>query len=79
VRVQVGALPTQDAAAREAERLRRSYGNVFGRVGITVVRGESGGSPIYRIQAGPVRDRAAADELCSQLRQHHVGCIIVAR
>jgi hypothetical protein len=79
VRVQVGALATQDAAAREAERLRRSYGSVFGRVGITVVRGESGGSPIYRIQAGPVRDRAAADELCSQLRQHHVGCIIVAR
>jgi hypothetical protein len=79
VRVQVGALGTQEAAAREAERLRRSYGNVFGRVGITVVRGESGGSPIYRIQAGPVRDRAAADELCNALHQHHVGCIIVSR
>jgi cell division septation protein DedD len=79
VRVQVGALPSQEAAAREVERLRRSYGNVFGRVGITVVRGESGGTPIYRIQAGPVRDRAAADELCNALRQHRVGCIIVAR
>lgn len=79
VRIQIGALPTQEAAAREAERLRRSYGNIFGRVGITVVRGESAGNPIYRVQAGPVRDRAAADELCNALRQHRVGCIIVAR
>jgi hypothetical protein len=79
VRIQVGALPSQEAAAREAERLRRSYGSVFGRVGITVVPGESAGNPIYRIQAGPLRDRAAADELCSALRQHRVGCIIVGR
>jgi hypothetical protein len=79
VRIQVGALPTQELAAREAERLRRRYGEIFGRIGITVVRGESGGNAIYRVQAGPVRDRAAADELCSALRQHRVGCIIVAR
>lgn len=76
-RVQLGALPNQEAAAREAERLRRSYGEVLGRIGISVVPGEARGSPIYRIQSSPLRDQAAADELCGVLRQRRVECIIV--
>lgn len=76
-RLQLGALPSQEAAAREVERLRRTYGDIIGRVGISVVAGEARGNPIYRIQSAPLRDQGAADELCGALRQRRVECIIV--
>ncbi len=33
----------------------------------------------FRVQAGPLRDRAAAQALCEKLSAQKQGCIVVAR
>lgn len=76
-RVQLAALPTEERANQELERIRRSGREVLGGTALRVVRGEgTNGAPIYRVVGGPVRDRAAAASLCERLRERRVSCVI---
>ena len=31
----------------------------------------------YRVQAGPVKDKAAANRICDSLKQKKVGCLVI--
>ncbi len=61
--LQVASLTVEAKANALREQLRKAGYPVF------IERGKSGDSVIYRVKAGPVTSRAAADELKMQVKQ----------
>lgn len=77
-RLQLGAVRTPEGAKSEWERLHRLHGDILGTLNFTAVRADLGDRGIfYRIQAGPIRDAAKAEQDCSALKRRGVGCILV--
>lgn len=77
-RIQLAALRSADDAAREWERMQRGNTDLLGDLRADIVRADLGErGTYYRIQAGPIADKAAADQLCDKLKQRKLGCIIV--
>ena len=76
-RLQVGSVRSEDAARQEWERIKRKNSDILGSLSATPVRADLGDKGVYyRIQTAPVADPAAAERLCSQLKQRNIGCII---
>jgi hypothetical protein len=76
-RLQLGSVRSEDAARQEWERIRRKNADLLGSLSATPIRADLGDKGIYyRIQTGPVSDPAAAERICSELRQRSIGCII---
>ncbi|MDX1485108.1 MAG: SPOR domain-containing protein [Alphaproteobacteria bacterium] len=77
-RIQLSAFKNEDRAKSEAAHLGRIYGPVLGDLRITVARAELGKKGVYyRIQAGPLDDRQAANVLCRKLRGLRQPCMVV--
>jgi hypothetical protein len=78
IEVRLASVRTPDAARLEWARLKLENPDLLGRLHAFAVRGQQGDhATIYRIEAGPFADAAAAAHLCDQLRQRHRGCIVV--
>lgn len=78
MRVQLASMGSQDAANAEIQRLRRGQPELLRDLNMVVVRTDLGTrGTFYRVQAGPLRDRAAADQLCAALQQRRLGCQVV--
>jgi cell division septation protein DedD len=78
LRVQLGAVRSEGEARGEWERLKRNNADLLGKLFGVAVRADLGDRGVYyRIQAGPVASAAAADHICSELRQRRLPCIIV--
>jgi len=76
-RLQLGSLRSEDAARQEWERIKRKNSDLLGSLSATPVRADLGDKGIYyRIETGPVVDPAAAERICSELKQRSIGCII---
>jgi hypothetical protein len=68
---------SEDAAREEWERIKRKNTDLLGTLSATPIRADLGDKGIYyRIQTGPVADQAAAERICSELKQRSIGCII---
>lgn len=77
MRVQLGAVGSEDAAHKEWERIRRANGDLLGALSPAFVRADLGAKGIvYRIQAGPVGGADAAADLCAKLKARNVGCFV---
>jgi SPOR domain len=75
VRVQLGSLRSAEAAKEEWARLKREQPELLGKLSAIAVKADLGDKGIYyRVQAGPLPDGAAAERLCSELRQRKLGC-----
>jgi hypothetical protein len=71
---------TRDAATARSEwlRMQHAHAELLGTLSPVFARADLGAKGIYyRIQAGPLRDRAAAQKLCTSLHAANVGCLIV--
>lgn len=78
VRVQLGALTSDEAARGEWDRLARRHPELLGEFRPQVVRFErEGQSTLYRLRTGGFADVAAAREFCEQVRARQVPCIVV--
>jgi hypothetical protein len=78
VRLQLGAVRSEGVAREEWARIKRSNPDLLGHLTAVAVRADLGDKGVYyRIQAGPVGDPATAAQLCGELRQRHLACIIV--
>ena len=78
LRLQLGAVRSADMARAEWDRLKRTNPDLLGHLTAVAVRADLGGKGVYyRIQTEPVADGAVAERLCGELRQRHLGCIIV--
>jgi cell division septation protein DedD len=76
-RLQLGSVRSEDAARKEWERIKRKNTDLLGTLSATPIRADLGDKGIYyRIQTGPVADQAAAERICSELKQRSVGCIV---
>jgi hypothetical protein len=68
---------SEDAARQEWERVKRKNADLLGTLSATPIRSDLGDKGVYyRIQTGPVADQAAAERICSELKQRSVGCIV---
>jgi cell division septation protein DedD len=77
-RVQVAATKDDVSAQHEWLRLQQAHPDLLGGLQPTLIKADLGDRGIfYRILAGPVADKAAADKLCGQLKAVSIGCIVV--
>ncbi len=78
-RVQVAAVRSSEAAYGGWQRLQAQHEDLLGKLKLTVQRVDLGPEKgvFYRVQAGPLADRAAARDLCTKLSLRRVGCLIV--
>ena len=78
LRIQIAATKDEPSARAEFARLQKAHADLLGNLSATVVKADLGEKGVfYRIQAGPIADRAQADKLCSQLKPLGIGCIVV--
>jgi hypothetical protein len=76
-RLQLGSVRSEEAAQQEWERIKRNNPDLLGSLSATPLRADLGDKGIYyRILTAPVADPAAAERLCTQLKQRSIGCII---
>ena len=78
LRLQLGAVRSAGMARAEWDRLKRTNPDLLGHLTAVAVRADLGDKGVYyRIQTGPIGDAATAERVCGELRQRHLGCIIV--
>lgn len=77
-RVQLSSVRTLADAFAEARRLSHRHRSVLGNVDIALVRVDLGPKGVYyRLRAGPMADRAAADTMCRKLSADHQSCLVI--
>src|SRR5262249_17473711 len=76
LRVQIAATKDEPSARAEFARLQKAHPDLLGNLSATMVKADLGDKgTFYRIQAGPIADKAQADKLCGQLKPLGIGCI----
>ena len=78
IQVQIGALPTEEAARAEWERLVRRAPELLGDRRPTVARFErEGQTPLFRLRTGMFADADAARTFCESLRSKGGNCTVL--
>lgn len=76
--VQLGASRQQAGANAAVKRLAAANKDLLGPLTTSVVRADLGAKgTYYRMRAGPLKDRTAAEELCRKLKARKVGCMVI--
>lgn len=78
-RIQIASLRASDAARGAWDRVQAANKDILGNLDFFVEKvnlGEKRGV-YYRVQGGPIRDRATAASICDQLHKRSVSCIVV--
>lgn len=78
IRIQLGALTSEEAARAEWDRLARRHPDLLGAFRPQVVRFEREGQPpLFRLRTGGFADIASAREHCERLRAERIPCLVV--
>jgi cell division septation protein DedD len=78
VRIQLASLRTPESARDEWARLKHENADLLGKLTAVAVRADLGERGIYyRVEAGPVGDKAAAVRLCKALKERDLECQLV--
>jgi hypothetical protein len=78
VRVQLGAMHSEELARREWDRLKHRNGDLLGSLSVETVRADLGDKGVFfRIQAGPLPDLKEAERICEEMKRRNFGCTIV--
>lgn len=78
-RVQLSSVKSRTDAEKEAERLSRVHGAVLDGADIALVRVDLGSKGVYyRLRAGPMPDRHAANSVCEKLSAGNQSCLVIA-
>ena len=77
-RVQLAAVRSAEAAGAEWARLLRLHDDALGALRLVVEQADLGDrGTFFRVQAGPLADRAAAAALCARLKGRNQACLVV--
>ncbi|TDQ80424.1 sporulation related protein [Dongia mobilis] len=77
VRIQLASVKSEDGARAEWSRLQRAYPAILGGLELHIERFEKSPGDIYfRVQAGPLGDKASARQICGDLKQKNQACIV---
>jgi cell division septation protein DedD len=78
VRVQLGALTSEESARGEWDRLARRHGDLLGAFRPQVLRVErEGQATLFRLRTGGFADAAAAGAFCEQARARNIPCVVI--
>lgn len=76
--IQLVSVPTEDAAQSEWKRISGRHKDLLATLTPAVTKADLGEKGIYyRLRAGPLADKAAADALCATLAADKVSCIVI--
>lgn len=76
-RIQLAAVRSTEAAEAEWQRLQAKHEDLLGELSLNIERAELGEQGVYyRIQAGPLPDKQAADSLCEDLKSNDQACLV---
>ena len=76
--IQIAALRSEDAAQGEWKRVSGRHPTLLSAYQPMIVQADLGERGIfYRLRAGPLADRSAAEQLCAALAAENVGCLVV--
>lgn len=79
-KVQLASLKDQAAATATWNQLQKKFPEVLGGLQPSYERVDIAGKGTFiRLQAGPLKDRATAQNVCQQLAAKNQGCIVVGR
>ncbi len=77
-RIQLAAVSSRERALSEWDRLKKRNDDLLGQLALNVQTVKLDRGTFFRIQAGPLTDRAAASGLCGKLKSRNQDCLIVA-
>lgn len=78
IRVQLGALTSEESARGEWDRLARAHADLLGAFRPQVVRFERDGqATLYRLRTGGFADAATAQAFCEQAKAKRMPCVVV--
>jgi len=77
-RVQLASLSKQTDAEAAWARMQKRNPDLLGALQLQVQAAALSKGTFYRVQAGPLPDRAAADSLCGSLKSRKQDCLVVA-
>ncbi len=77
-RIQLASLNSDKGAKTEWQRLQGRHQELLQNLQLNVQRADLDRGTFYRIQAGPLADRAAAQRLCASLKQRQQDCLVVS-
>jgi len=78
MKIQLASLRTPDEARDEWQRVKRDNSDLLGKFTAVAVRADLGDRGVwYRVEVGPVGDKAAALRLCKALKERDLGCQLV--
>ena len=76
--IQLASVLSEEAAMAEWKRLSGKNKDILGAYKPAVIKADLGDRGVfYRLRAGPLADKAAADALCASLAAANVSCIVV--
>jgi len=76
--VQVGAFRDRSSADVGWARMRKRNADLLASLEPNILRADLGAKGVYyRLRAGPLGDKAAADSLCNSLKERKIGCLVV--
>lgn len=76
VQVQLGAVPSEEGARAEWERLRRRVPELAGRQPAITRLDREGQAPLWRLRTAGFADVAAARAFCAALRERSIACSV---
>lgn len=77
-RIQLAAYRSSEVAARQWRGFRAKHKDLLGTLNPVIQRADLGKKGLYfRLQAGPLESRKAAEALCARLKQRKVSCLVV--
>ena len=77
--IQVAAARTPKQARLEWDRIRRKHLDLFGDLGLTVMKADLGPKKgvFYRLRIGPLKNENSARALCKKLSKRKLGCLVI--
>jgi cell division septation protein DedD len=76
--IQLVASRSRDRAREHWRKLQKAHGDILGNLTHKVVTADLGDrGTFYRLRAGSLPDRAAAERICAKLAARKIGCLVV--
>lgn len=77
--LQLSSVKSEAAAAQEWKRLQAAHPALLGKLALSLETAAVQGTTYYRVQTGPFASRAAAAQVCTQLKSQNQDCLVKQR
>jgi len=77
--VQLGSFTSTDGSEQAWARLQKAHPELLGDMSLFIQKAQVNERTYFRVQAGPVPNRATALDMCAQLKARKQDCLVVRR